>query len=190
MTEVVIDTNVLLVADGLHGDVLEECHWACVKRLEAIKATGIVVLDDEYRILQEYQNKISANKAKGAGGAFVKWLLQNAANPNRVAQVSLTETEEDTFVEFPVAELKHEFDPPDRKFPAVANAHPAKPPILQATDSKWLKWWPALAEKGIRVEFLCPEDICRFFTNKFPDEVRPKFPPQTLLLDDTGSKLS
>jgi hypothetical protein len=180
MTEVVIDTNVLLVADGLHEDVSVECHSACVERLQEIKASGTVVIDDEYRILLEYQNKLSAHKVRDAGSAFLKWLLQNAANPNRVAQVHLTETQENTFAEFPVAELAQHFDLSDRKFPAVANAHPAKPPILQATDSKWLKWWQELAEKDIQVEFLCPGDICRFFAKKFPQEDRPEFPATTL----------
>lgn len=185
MTEVVIDTNVLLVADGLHDDVSDLCHSQCVARLQEVKAFGTVVIDDEYRILLEYQNKLSANKIRGAGGAFLKWLLQNAANPDRVAQVHLTETGEDAFAEFPVATLAQHFDPSDRKFPSVANAHPAKPPILQATDCKWLKWWPALAAQGIHVEFLCPEDACRFFAKKFPHEARPDFPDSTLFLDAT-----
>jgi len=49
------------------------------------------------------------------------------------------------------------FDKSDHKFVAAANAHPAKPPILQATDSKWWGWKDALMEVGITVQFLCPE---------------------------------
>lgn len=174
--EVVIDTNVLLVADGRHQDVSDDCLSFCIDRLQRVRNASTVVIDDGYRILQEYQNKLNANQPNSVGGAFLKWLLQNQANPARVCQVALTEYQEDRFAEFPVAELEPAFDPPDRKFPAVANAHPAKPVILQATDSKWLKWWPALADQGVRVEFLCPEDICAFFEKKFPQETIPELP--------------
>lgn len=47
----------------------------------------------------------------------------------------------------------------DRKFVAVVNAHKKKPPIYQATDSKWWGWNDALEEVGIHVEFLCPDYI-------------------------------
>ncbi len=175
MEEVVIDTNVLLVAAGMHPDVSDECLSACVSRLERVKTSSRVVIDDNHLILSEYLKKLDSNQPN-VGGAFLKWLLQSQSDPNRVTQVRLTERAPDCFAEFPVAALELEFDAPDRKFPAVANAHPAKPPVLQATDSKWLKWWPALAEEGIRVEFLCSDDICRFFGNKFPGEPVPKLP--------------
>ena len=59
------------------------------------------------------------------------------------------------------------FDPSDRKFVAVANAHPGKPSILQATDSKWWGWKDALLECGIKVEFLCPAEIANAYKRKF-----------------------
>ena len=173
---VVVDTNVLLVADGRHAEASEECLLACVQRLQSLMAAATIVIDDGYRVLGEYQRKIDPNRGKGAGVVFLKWLMQNSANTHRVAQVSLTEAAPDRFAEFPVAELEAEFDAADRKFPAVANAHPAKPPILQAADSKWLRWWPELAAAGIGVEFICPDDIGRFFESKFPDEAMPAMP--------------
>ena len=54
---------------------------------------------------------------------------------------------------------REEIPQSDRKFVAVANAHPAKPPILQSTDSKWWGWKEALQEVGITVHFLCPEYV-------------------------------
>jgi len=176
MTEVVIDTNVLHVAEGMHGETSAECGLACSQRLLEIKNTGTVVIDDGFRALGEYQRKFDLKRHRGAGAAFLKWLLQNKANPKRVVRVSLTETAEDCFAEFPDSQLEAAFDRSDRKFPAIANAHPAKPPILQAVDSKWLHWWPALAKSGIRVEFLCPDDICRFFGSAFPGKPVPDLP--------------
>jgi hypothetical protein len=176
MAEVVIDTNVLLVAEGLHDDVSPECVLACVERLQAIMKSSTVVIDDAYRVIGEYQNKLDVKRGKGVGAAFLKWLVQNQANAKRVARVALTEMLNDHFAEFPVPALQTSFDPSDRKFPAVANAHPAKPPILQAVDSKWLRWWPDLAAAGIQIEFMCPDDICRFFQAKFPAEAVPALP--------------
>jgi hypothetical protein len=164
----IIDTNVLLVANRQHDDISPECVEICVERLQAIEKSGVVVIDDGFRILGEYQNKTQINPAKGVGDLFLKWLLRNAGNTKHVEQISLTETGHDCFTEFPDKNLEAAFDAPDRKFAAVAHAHPDKPPIWQAADCKWLDWWPALQAKGVTVEFLCPDDVCQFYRKKFP----------------------
>ncbi|KXW57220.1 hypothetical protein FEMY_22590 [Ferrovum myxofaciens] len=172
----VIDTNVLLVANEQHADVSTECVTECVQRLQAMEKTGVTVIDDGFRILGEYQNKTSLNPPKGVGDVFLKWLLRQAGNPTRVEQISLTELAENEFAEFPDTTLQPAFDAPDRKFAAVAHAHPDKPSVWQAADCKWLDWWPALQAKGVRVEFLCPEDACGFYRNKFPGKPLPALP--------------
>jgi hypothetical protein len=70
--------------------------------------------------------------------------------------------------------LEEAFDAPDRKFAAVANAHPKKPLILQAADCKWLDWYGDLEEAGIQVNFICRTDVLRFYEKKFPHKPRPK----------------
>lgn len=172
----VIDTNVLLVANGQHADVSADCVTICVQRLQSIEKTGMVVIDDGFRVLGEYLKKTQVNRSKGVGDLFLKWLLREANNAARVAQVTLTETAADRFAEFPDSALEPQFDPPDRKFAAVAHAHPDKPPIWQAADSKWLDWWRALQTKGVAVEFLCPADVCQFYRKKFPDQSVPTLP--------------
>tara|TARA_R110001583_G_scaffold194614_1_gene365953 strand:- start:3493 stop:4020 length:528 start_codon:yes stop_codon:yes gene_type:complete len=175
MSKVVIDTNVLLVANGQHEDVGPDCIKACVlKLLEARQ--GVVIIDDGYRILSEYQNKTKTNSATRVGDAFLKWLHQNKTNQKRVEQVVLTETAKDEFVEFPDPALQPAFDAPDRKFAAVSNASPTKPPIVQAADCKWLNWWPQLSAKGVQVDFICKDDVCRFYRQKFPGTSVPKLP--------------
>lgn len=176
MTASVIDTNVLLVANGSHPDVSEQCRLTCIERLIAHRKSGVVVIDDAYRILGEYLNKTRPNQPKGVGDAFLKWLLQNQRNIKHVHQVQLTEVAPDQFSEFPDQALQPAFDPPDRKFAAVANAHLEKPSVWQAADCKWLNWWQALLAQGVVVEFLCPEDACRFYRNKFPENAIPVLP--------------
>lgn len=172
----VIDTNVLLVANGQHSDVSADCVIECVRRLQAVQQGGVAVIDDGYRILGEYLHKTSVNPPKGVGDVFLKWLLREAGNAVRVEQVSLTETAADRFAEFPDPVLEPHFDAPDRKFAAVAHAHPGKPPVWQAADCKWLDWWPALRAQGVEVEFLCPADACRFYGKKFPGKPGPALP--------------
>ncbi|WP_296559397.1 hypothetical protein [Pigmentiphaga sp.] len=171
----VIDTNVLLVANEQHGDVSPDCVTECVKRLQAMQKSGVTVIDDGYRILNEYQNKTRLHPPKGVGDVFLKWLLRQSGTIH-VEQVSLNETTQDTFVEFPDAALESLFDAPDRKFAAVAHAHPEKPEIWQAADCKWLDWWPKLKAKGVDVRFLCPDDACIFYRKKFPRKPEPRMP--------------
>ena len=171
----VIDTNVLLVANGQHSDVSEDCVMECINRLQAIQQKGVTVIDDGFRILREYQNKTSLNPPKGVGDVFLKWLLRQAGS-SRVEQVTLSEISADCFIEFPDSSLEPHFDAPDRKFAAVAHAHPEKPVIWQAADCKWLDWWPALRAKGIEVTFLCPGDACAFYVKKFPGRGAPSLP--------------
>lgn len=165
MTQIV-DTNVILIANRQHDDVSAECVANCARHLSTIMKGGRIAVDDAFRVLKEYQNKTNANRSKGPGDTFVKWVLQNLANPARVDRVRLEPDAERGFASFPEDERLANFDPPDRKFVAVACAHPERPPISQAADSKWLGWNAALQAHGVRVEFLCPCDIERFEDNK------------------------
>ncbi len=175
MNAVVIDTNVLLVANQQHKNTSPECVLSCTEKLLWAQQHGLIVIDDTYRIISEYCNKPDINGTR-AGDAFLKWLLQNQSNTDRVHQVPINETHPDHYAEFPDQDLQPDFDAPDRKFPAVANAHPDKPSIFQAADCKWLNWWPALHATGVTVEFVCPDDIRGFYGNKFPGQPLPALP--------------
>lgn len=172
----VIDTNVLLVANGQHADVAPACVKACVMHLQAMEKSGITVIDDDFRILGEYLNKTRIDPAKGVGDVFLKNLLRQTGNTAKVEQVGLTETVENEYSEFPDLALQPAFDAPDRKFAAVAHAHPDKPSVWQAADCKWLDWWPALEAKGVNIAFLCPDDVCGFYRKKFPHKPLPPLP--------------
>jgi len=163
---VVIDTNVILVANGQHQEASPACVEACVERLNGIVQVGRVAIDDAHRILNEYQNKTEPYAGKRVGDVFLKWLLRNNTNPQRCDQVQIVEHAGRGFESFPDDVRLANFDASDRKFVAVAGAHGDTPPILQATDSKWLAWNDGLAAHGVKVEFLCPTDISRYASNK------------------------
>jgi hypothetical protein len=163
---VVVDTNVILIANSQHPAVSASCIASCATRLHGIVKEGRIAIDDCYRVLTEYQNKTSPRVGKRPGDSFVKWLLRNNANPDRCDQITLVDHPERVFESFPDDARLATFDPPDRKFVAIAAAHPIRPPILQASDSKWLDWNVVLEELGLPVEFLCPVDIKGFDDKK------------------------
>lgn len=163
MSTVVIDTNVLLVANGLAAQMSDACRVSCMARLDKARAFEAVVVDRQYLILGEYQRKLNPNRRPpGPGDAFLRHLLQNMATIRHVASVNLTATnrEQTDFLEFPNDQaLRDAFDPADRKFVAACNAHPDKPPILESADSKWLGWENQLSSHGIQLEVLCRREL-------------------------------
>lgn len=167
MTAIIVDTNVILVANRQHQDISPACVAACAKRLQAVMQTGRLALDDGFRILNEYLHKTTPKTGNRPGDAFVKWALRNNANPQRVTCVKLDNHAERGFESFPEDPDLVAFDHADRKFVAVSCAHPDTPPILQAADSKWLDWAEPLSRAGVAVEFICRDDIARFHANKF-----------------------
>ena len=156
---VVVDTNVLLVANGQHTDVSPLCVGACIQCLLDIQRAGCVALDDGYKILAEYQHKTSHQQGKGVGDVFLKGLLRNAV---RSVKTPITPHAQRGYDSFPDEASLANFDPADRKFVAVAAALTPPAPIMQAADSKWLDWSGGLGRHGIRVDFLCPQDLARF----------------------------
>lgn len=160
MSKYILDTNVLLVADGRSSAALA-CVAASKARLEAIKQDGILVLDTEYLILKEYGNKLSPVGPNTPGNAFLKWAWQNRANPHFCEQTTLVRHEDGTFAAFPTDPDLAAFDPSDRKFVALTLTHPERPPIVNATDTDWHKDLVALTRNGVRVEFICPAEMTR-----------------------------
>ncbi|MDR2897618.1 MAG: hypothetical protein LBU99_02300 [Spirochaetaceae bacterium] len=159
----VIDTNVLVTANKSRTmknepKELHDCIRTCVDVLDSVKQTKQVVLDFDDEIFIEYINNLSLSGQPGQGDAFIKWLHQNRWSFPDSQRVKITKAG-DSYTEFSDHPDLADFDISDRKFVATANAHDEKPPILQATDSKWWGWKDALEESGISVQFLCPKYI-------------------------------
>lgn len=158
MPAVVIDTNVAVVADGRHEPAGPICVRACVESLEGARKS-IVLVDDDYRVLGEYQRQLSGGGQPGAGRAFVQWLWDNLANPRRCRSVAITPTDADesSFIEFPTDAALATFDRSDRKFVAVAVGSGLNPTILNASDSDWWTHREAFLRCGLRIRNICPD---------------------------------
>lgn len=176
---VVVDTNVPLAANN-KADASPNCVMACVDALMAIMTDKqSIAIDDSWHILNEYKRKLSPSGQPGVGDQFLKWVLTNLANPERCVQVVITPRagEKDQFEEFPDDPALASFDRADRKFVAVACAHPEHPPILQALDTKWWGWKDALERGGVTVTFLCQDEIKTRYEQKFAQRRRRKRRP-------------
>lgn len=165
---VVVDTNVPLTANGV-ATASAECVRACAEALlEIMTDRRAIAIDDGWRILREYMGKLRPSGQPGLGDRFLKWVLTNRENPLRCEQVTIRPRgSEHDFEEFPGTADLAAFDPSDRKLVAVAAAHPCRPPILEGVDSKWWGWRVGLEAAGIRVHFLCPDDVRTTYEAKF-----------------------
>ncbi|MGE5451160.1 MAG: hypothetical protein ACM3VZ_04860 [Acidobacteriota bacterium] len=163
----VVDTNVILVANGQHEGVDAASVRTCARWLKALMQTGRLALDEGHEIVGEYLHKTHASDGQGAGDVFLRWVLHNQDNSARVDRVAIEPDARRGYASFPADPSLNAFDPSDRKFVAVACAHPERPAIWQATDSKWLDWAAPLAQHGIQVRFLCDGVVHAFHRHKF-----------------------
>ena len=130
----------------------------CIIAIECVIKQGGLVIDSGDEIYNEYLHNLCLSGQKGIGNAFMKWVHDNRWRLPDSDRVTISKNG-DSYKEFPDHEGLVNFDISDRKFVAVANAHPKKPPILQSTDCKWWGWKNALEDVGITVCFLCPEYV-------------------------------
>jgi len=136
---VVVDTNVAVIANKRSEQASQDCVITCAERLTRI-TSGVdkLALDDRWRIIEEYQRNLHSSGQPGLGDMFCRWVLTNRENPQRCERVKITPIggSETDFGEFPSDVALSDFDPSDRKFIAVALAHPQQPPILQVERSE------------------------------------------------------
>lgn len=166
----IVDTNVpktanLATQPDPDSDVSDACVLACIEAVEhVIKKRGLII-DTGDEIFDEYRRQLSMKGQPGVGDLFMEWVFYNRWKLPESNRVAISKNG-DSYDEFPAHDGLKNFDKSDRKFVAVANAHPEKPPILQATDSKWWGWKDALAEVEITVQFLCPEYVKAKYAKK------------------------
>ncbi|MBI4825395.1 MAG: hypothetical protein HY807_03100 [Nitrospirae bacterium] len=157
MKAVVVDTNVIVVANQRSDHSDDACIVACIDALQKAREKQKVVIDSGGLFFDEYFRYANRSGQSLSGDVFVKWLWDNQANSKRCESVEITPCDTDTydFKEFPNDPALTGFDPSDKKFVAVAFASKYKPKILNATDSGWWHFQSHLSQHGILVKFLC-----------------------------------
>lgn len=151
----IIDTNVLVVANGKHSRAKVSDIFECQKFLNEVREKHISIDSLNY-ILEEYFRHASRKGQPGIGDAFVKWLWVNHCNPLLCERVEITPDEEKEFKEFPDDKALKNFDHDDRKFVAVAVGCKNDPVICNASDSDWWDYKEPFERIGIKIKFLTP----------------------------------
>lgn len=153
MNAFVVDTNVVIAANGrnTHADVI--CQLACIEKLEWLVKGGLVAIDDQDLILNEYRGYCHFSGQPGVGDAFFRHVFNSQHRNERVSRVQLTPSDDDRrgFEELP----ENGFDRSDRKFLAVAVV--VRGVVLNATDSDWYENQELMGELDVEVEQLCPQ---------------------------------
>ena len=163
MDAIIVDTNVIIAANDEAEHASPDCVERCQKRIKQIlEQQETSVVDDGWRILNEYKRYVDLKTRKGIGDLFVKTLLQNLMRRPAICtmvRINALGGNDTDFEEFPIAEALSNFDVADRKFIAVAIAyerdHAKKATILQALDRKWGPFREVFEREGVQIDFLC-----------------------------------
>ncbi|MEW1640512.1 hypothetical protein [Streptomyces sp. NPDC091219] len=157
-THHIVDTNVPIVANNREENTRSAaCVLSCTNFLVELMSTRSVVIDLHWEVLGEYMHLLRSAGQPGIGDAFLKWVLTNQANPNKVTRLEISGHKLPDEIE--------SFDPADHKWLLLGLARPATP-IAQASDSLWWKRRTQLQRAGILIEFLCPEEIAELSDRK------------------------
>ena len=149
---IVVDTNVLVVANGNNDQADHKCELACIEMLEgATKGKQIVLLDASNLIMDEYEGYCSYSGEPGVGDMFFKFLHDHQYSANSIARVPIQTTpdKEGGFANLP----PNSFHKNDRKFLAVAKAGDGR--VVNATDSHWSEHAAFIDSMGVCVCELC-----------------------------------
>lgn len=159
MKAVVVETNVIAVANEQAEQAGSNCVLSCIDALEKTRLSRMVVIDSGGRCFEEYFRYASRSGQPGVGDYFAKWLWERQAYRKHCERVDITSTVDDPeqFVEFPSDSDLARFDRSDRKFVAIARASRNNPVILNAADTDWWHHKEPLQRNGIKLQFLCPE---------------------------------
>lgn len=154
----VVDTNVLVAANGRSTHVDIECQLNCVEELARLKREDVVCIDDKWLIMREYERRVGASQQAGPGTVFYKEVWKQMGDSNRVRLIPVEPRDDEgrdfTDPMLPANNLKK-----DAKFLAVALKADAV--IVNASDSDWDEHHDLTAQLGVDVRQLCPEHATR-----------------------------
>lgn len=147
----VIDTNVLITANGQSSHSSAELALRCARFLsEQMEASDLVCDDSLDLILTEYKRHMAFSGQPGVGDFYFRWYVSNRWNDKRIRRVNLDpEREVSSYIPDPL----QKFDPSDHKWIAVYLVEEADF-IVNATDSDWREAQSVLESEKIYVHEL------------------------------------
>ncbi len=164
MTEVIVDTNVAVVANGQNNGVVDSCKDACTRFIAEIHAGRIVLIDSADEIRAEYAKAVRMGRPYQLGAQFLLHVLRHQHDTRHVRRIELPKRPDGAFGDFPDTPDLASFDRSDRKFAALARKTGIA--VANATDSDWADYKVSLNAHGIAVDFLCGCDKTEWFKRK------------------------
>lgn len=160
MPAFVVDTNVWIMANAQNDfsqlKTIEELTRAdaCLTWLKEFldSEDKSLAVDQHYIILSQYRNNLP-------DGSVAAMFLNQLQLTNDATRISYVNIKLDDTGQPVVPDILREstFDRADYVFVAVSLTHPARPPVVNATDSDWEKDRAVLQRIGVVVEELCPQ---------------------------------
>ena len=154
----VVDTNVLVAANGGDTHVEIDCQSRCMEELARLAAQEVVCVDDKGLIMGEYERRVGAAQQAGPGTVFYKEVWKRMGDSNRVRLIPV-EPRDDEGRDFTDPILPPNNLKKDAKFLAVALKADAV--IVNASDSDWDEHHDLTDRLGVDVRQLCPEHATR-----------------------------
>lgn len=162
MTDAIVDTNVMIVANRQNGEIAPNCIDNCVEFLVGLQKSGVLILDSSDQVRLEYAQAISQGRPYQLGAQFLIHVYRNQFNEKHVKRVEISVDKLGNYIDFPSAEELEKFDLSDRKFAALSRKTGV--PVTNAVDSDWVDFYVPLKESGIDVNFLCGCDKAAWIT--------------------------
>lgn len=154
----VVDTNVLVAANGRDTHVKIDCQSRCMEELARLAAQEVVCVDDKGLIMGEYERRVGTAQQAGPGTVFYKEVWKQMGDSNRVRLIPV-EPRDDEGRDFTDPILPQNNLKKDAKFLAVALKADAV--IVNASDSDWDEHHDLTDRLGVDVRQLCPEHATR-----------------------------
>ena len=152
---VVIDSNVLVAANGESDQANSHCVDVCIEMLHEARESWTIALDRDGEIIAEYSTKCVFGGKPGLGHEFFRWVFDNRYAICHL--VDITRHSEREFEEFPDREDLKAFDRSDRKFAATALTSVPQATVWNAVDSDWSECEVGFAAIGLDITELCPD---------------------------------
>jgi predicted nucleic acid-binding protein len=154
----VVDTNVLVAANGWDTHVDMVCQLSCVEELSRMRREEVVCVDDKGLIMREYERRTAHKGQARPGTVFYKHVWQQMGDSSRIRLISVEprDAEGRDFRDpvLPANNLKK-----DAKFLAVAVKGNAA--IVNAADSDWAEHRDLTDRLEVQVRQLCPQHATR-----------------------------
>jgi predicted nucleic acid-binding protein len=152
---VVVDTNVLIAANGRSTHVGISCTARCAELLLEVQNAHVLLDDLELAVFEEYKRYCNFDGQPGPGDLFFAWYVRSRGTAGAVESIPIgSKSKVEASLPLPLRKM----DSSDKKFLAVYLAGNADQ-LFNATDSDWSHLSGELQAAGVMVSEVCPESL-------------------------------